>query len=138
MKQMRVKISQPDTYVYPDALVVCGEPQFDHTMPHTLLNPQIIIEVLWPEDQRYDKARKWKLYRTLESLTDYILVSQDKISVQHYRRLENNDWLLHIAETRDEVLEITSIECHLPIAEIYERIDFSPTPPNQDAPHETL
>jgi len=124
--------------VYPDVLVACPPFEWDDELPHTLLNPRVVIEVLSPSTERYDKAAKLEHYRNINSLTDYILVSQDKVSVQHYRRLENNDWLLHIAETREEVLAIASIECSLALGEVYERIDFSApaSPPSEEEPND--
>lgn len=117
---MRVRVS-PTRYTYPDLVVACEPIQFDER-GDTLLNPKVIIEVLSPFTEAYDRGEKFAHYSRLESLTDYILIRQDRIRLEHFRRQENGDWLLHAVEQPEDVLTIDSIGCRLVAAEVYERV----------------
>ncbi len=83
---MRVKVSSAGLYTYPDVAIVCGKPLFDDAHLDTLLNPAVIIEVLSESTEHYDRGGKFKNYRTLESLSDYLLIAQNTVSVEHYIR----------------------------------------------------
>src|SRR5438105_11912 len=83
---MRVKVSPTGMYTYPDVSVVCGEPHFDDAQLDTLTNPTVIIEVLSPSTELFDRGGKFAHYRTLQSLSDYVLVAQDKMQVEHFVR----------------------------------------------------
>jgi Uma2 family endonuclease len=83
---MRVKVSETGLYIYPDVVVVCGERRFDDAHRDTLLNPALLIEVLSPSTELYDRVKKFAQYRQLESLTDYLLVAQDRCAVDHYSK----------------------------------------------------
>src|SRR4028118_400920 len=78
---MRVRIPNANIYTYADLTVVCGEPKFEDAQFDTLLNPALIVEVLSKSTASYDRSQKFAFYRTIESLTDYILVAQDTIHV---------------------------------------------------------
>ena len=113
----------------PDLLVVCGEPQFHDEYRDVLLNPTVIIEVLSPTTEAYDRGEKFLRYRTwLESLTDYILVAQHKPLIEHYRRKETNLWELVSIEGLDNSLNLASIDCRLLSAEVYDRVNFPAEP----------
>jgi Uma2 family endonuclease len=123
---MRVKVSPTGLYTYPDVVVVCGDARYEDDHGDTLLNPTLIIEVLSPSTQDYDREEKFDHYQTIESLTDYLLVSQDKPRVEHFTRQENNRWLLETIKGREGVVELPSIGCRLALAHIYRRIDIAP------------
>ena len=90
-----------------------------------LLNPTVIIEVLSPATEAFDRGEKWERYRTwLPSLTDYVLVSQHRPGVEHYSRHTEGRWLLTPADGLEAVLLIESINCTLPLAEVYDRVAF--------------
>ena len=78
---MRVKTGAKGAYFYPDIVVFCGNPQFEDNVFDTLLNPIIVIEVLSPSTEAYDKGEKFRHYQELASLQEYILVSQDRVRV---------------------------------------------------------
>lgn len=122
--QMRTKISAIGFYTYPDLLVCDEAMRFTDESQENLLNPLIIIEVLSPSTEAYDRGEKFARYRRLDSLTDYILISQDRMSLEHFRRQENGDWLLHEVEQPTAVLTIESIGCRLVVSEVYERVTF--------------
>lgn len=122
---MRVKVNPTGLYTYPDVVVVCGEPRLEDQVFDTLLNPTVIIEVLSDSTAAYDRGDKFAHYRTLESLTDYLLVAQDKPRIEHFSRQPNGQWLYSAADGADAQVEIATISCVLPLAEVYERVIFS-------------
>lgn len=112
-------------FSYPDLLVVCGEPQYLDERRDVVLNPSVIIEVLSDSTEAYDRGEKFRRYRTtLPTLTDYLLVSQDRPVVDHYRRGADNEWVLVTYFGLDAVLHLDSIDCDLRLAEVYDRIEF--------------
>ena len=118
---MRVRPSPRDTYVYPDVVVVCGEPEFEDDVFDTLLNPIVIVEVLSPSTERRDRGEKFTRYKHLASLQEYLLVSQDKVWVEHHRR-HSTQWVLSHYRGLAEVLPLPSIGCELPLRDIYARV----------------
>lgn len=123
VSEMRVKNYQTDSYTYPDIVVVCDEPRFEDDVFDTLLNPIVLIEVLSPSTEAYDRGEKFAHYRQIASLQEYVLVSQDRISVEHYLR-QGTQWLLTEFRGLEEVLSLISIGCELRLQDIYRRITF--------------
>lgn len=122
---MRVKVRKTGLYTYPDIVVVCGKPQLEDEKRDSLLNPTVLIEVLSPVTEGYDRGDKFEHYRTITSLTDYLLVAQSKILVEHFVRQPNNTWLLSVFDEAQQSVEIRSIECSLLLEEIYEKVNFT-------------
>ena len=130
--EMRVSAPTTTSYFYPDVVVVCEEPRFEDDVFDTLLNPIILVEVLSPSTEVYDRREKFAHYRQLTSLQEYVLVTQDKVLVEHYRRQEEQgsapvtgkDWIFTDFQELEEILPLTSIQCELPLQEIYERVTF--------------
>lgn len=120
----RVKVSETGLYTYADVTVVCGEPQFDDERRDTLLNPRVLVEVLSPSTEDYDRGRKFEHYRRLPSLQEYVLIHQDRPMVEHHVR-ESKRWILTELQTIDELLPLHSIHCELPLAEVYFKVAFS-------------
>ena len=121
--EMRVSIPSVNSYFYPDVGVVCEEPRFEDDVFDTLLNPIVVVEVLSPSTEAYDRGDKFAHYRQLHSLQEYILVSQDKVRVDHYIR-HAAQWILTNFQELEQQLPLTSIQCELPLQEIYERVPF--------------
>ncbi|HKQ78363.1 MAG TPA: Uma2 family endonuclease [Blastocatellia bacterium] len=121
-------------YSYPDVLVVCGERKFHDKYRDVLLNPNVIIEVLSTSTEAFDRGEKFIRYRTwLPTLSDYILVSQDKPMIEHFRRQSNDEWTLTTLAGLDAALRIESIDCSLKLSDVYDGVKF---PPPQNAPIE--
>ena len=118
---MRVRAIPRDTYFYPDVVVVCGEPEFEDDVFDTLLNPILIVEVLSPSTEAYDRGEKFTRYKHIASLQEYVLVSQDKVSVEHHRR-HGTQWMLSHYRALEEVLRLPAIGCELPLRDIYARV----------------
>src|SRR6202012_3542355 len=90
---LRVRAKDAELWTYPDVVALRGEPKFDATSdPQTLLNPQVIFEVLSPSTEAFDRGDKFARYRQIESFTDYVLVSSDRMRVEHYVRLQQGNW----------------------------------------------
>ncbi len=121
---LRIQVSATGLYTYPDVVVVCGEPRFEDAHVDTLLNPTLIIEVLSPTTESYDRGRKFEQYRTLESLQEYLLVSQDRPRVEQFLRQDGNVWLFTEVAGLDQTVSLPSIECQVAVAEIYEKVAF--------------
>ena len=118
---MRVRPNPRDSYFYPDVVVVCGEPQFEDEAFDTLLNPIVIVEVLSPSTEAYDRGEKFRRYQQLASLKEYVLVSQDKVWIEHHRR-HGAQWILSHYRTLEEGLPLPSIGCEVPLSDIYARV----------------
>lgn len=121
---MRVQVEPTGLYTYPDLIVVCGEPRFGDERGDVLLNPTVIFEILSESTEAYDRGKKFGHYRTLGSLTDYLLVSQHEPRIEHFSRQEGG-WLMEEAQGLDGVLPLPSLGCKLPLADVYERIDVA-------------
>ncbi len=121
--EMRVSTPSTSSYFYPDVVVVCGEPRFEDDVFDILLNPIILIEVLSPSTEAYDRSEKFSHYRQLPSLQEYILVAQDRICVEIFRRQED-DWILTYFQDLEDHLPLISIQSELPLHEIYDRVTF--------------
>lgn len=126
---MRVKIQQTGLHTYPDLVIICGEPRFTDDALDTLLNPLVLIEILSPSTERYDRGMKFQHYRTIESLQDYILIAQDEHHIEHYSRQDNGQWLLQEAAGIEARLTISSIEGVLLLADVYEKVYIAPENP---------
>lgn len=126
---MRVKVSPTGLYTYPDASVVCGRPRFEDKEVDVLLNPTVIVEILSKSTEAYDRGEKFAQYRTLDTLLDYLLVSQDRPLVERFTRQPDGVWLFTESAGLDAVMPIESIQCQLPLAEVYDRVEFDQTPP---------
>ncbi|MEM6528321.1 MAG: Uma2 family endonuclease [Chloroflexota bacterium] len=121
---MRVRVT-PQMYTYPDIIVVCGDPQFADDQFDTLLNPTLIIEILSPSTERYDRGRKFAYYREIDTFREYVLIAQDEPRIQRYLRHEDGEqWLFTEAAGLDATLVLTSIDCTLALSDVYDRIDF--------------
>lgn len=120
---LRVKATPDTSYFYPDVVVFCGEPDFEDDTFDTLLNPVVIIEVLPPSTETYDREEKFGYYKQLPSLTEYILVSQDKVHVEHYQ-LQEMQWELKKFHALQDTLTLSSIGCTLSLSDVYIRVDF--------------
>lgn len=113
-------------FSYPDIVVVCGEPRFlDDHHRDVLLNPTLIIGVLSPSTESFDRGEKFWRYRThLASLTDYVQVSQALPLIEHFRRQSNDEWVLSTVSDMAGSLHLASINCTLRMSEIYDRVTF--------------
>jgi Uma2 family endonuclease len=118
---MRVRVS-PTHFVYPDLLVVCGNPSLTDESVDTLTNPKVVFGVLSPSTADYDRGGKFELYRELPSFEEYVLVSQDRQRVETFSRTQAGDWLLKRYDGPAASLALSSLGIPIPLAEIYSGI----------------
>ncbi len=121
VNDMRVKVSQTGMYTYPDVIATCSEPQFEDVNTDTLLNPMVIIEVLSDSTEGYDRGEKFAHYRRIPSLSDYVLVAQNKACVEHYIR-QGEQWLFSELGNLNDKIHLNSIGCELFLREIYDKV----------------
>jgi Uma2 family endonuclease len=128
---------------YPDVTVLCGPAKYPRDFPQSLLNPSIVVEVLSPSTEAYDRGAKFDHYRRIETLSEYVLVSTDRLAVDHYLREEDGTWRLTTSRGLDGHVRLPSVDATVPLAEIYENLDLvapggieepSPYPPQVEVP----
>lgn len=124
---MRVKVAATGLYTYPDVVALCADLLFDDLQRDTLINPTVIFEVLSPSTEAYDRGEKFAHYRRLESLTDYVLLSQDKPRVERFVR-QGSLWVLMEISSLDDAINLTSLGCDLPLRELYDKVNFPSGP----------
>jgi Uma2 family endonuclease len=107
-------------YTYPDLSITCGEAQFHDKEVDTLVNPTLLVEILSPSTEAYDRGRKAELYRAIPSLRELLIVAQDRLHVELFRRVEGGPWLLSEADGLAGSVELTSIGLVLRLSELYE------------------
>ncbi len=124
ISNMRVKVSHTGLYAYPDIVGVCEKPEFDDEHCDTLLNPSLIVEVLSESTEAYDRGKKFENYRMIASLSDYLLIAQDKCRIEHYVRQPDNRWLFSEYKDPKAVFHIAAFDCEISLEEVYEKIEL--------------
>jgi len=128
---LRLRVTPTGLYTYPDVMVVCGNVEFAADQKDTVLNPVVIVEVLSKSTQDYDRGQKFAHYRRLASLSDYLTVAQDKPRIDHWTRQSEHSWLLVEFFDLQQTISLPSINCNLPQAEVYDKIEWDePAPVN--------
>jgi Uma2 family endonuclease len=121
---MRVRVSATGLYTYPDLLVACEPLEFDDDQRDTLLNPRVIVEVLSRSTEAYDRGTKFAHYRSLPSLREYVLVSQDQPLVERYTRRPEGSWELREFRGLENEFDLTAVPFRAPLSVLYERVEF--------------
>jgi len=121
---LRLCVDAAYRYTYPDVVVVCDEPRFLDDQLDTLLNPDLIVEVLSESTRNYDRGDKFQQYRGIPSFREYLLVDQAKAHVERYSKQQDGTWSLWETDSLENVIRLESIAVTLPVAEIYLKIDF--------------
>lgn len=119
---MRVDVRDSGLYAYPDVVALCGEPILTDDEQDNLRNPTVIIEVLSKSTEAYDRGKKFMKYRRIESLMEYVLIAQDRYHVEHYVRQQHGGWLLSESTTLGDEIYLSSIDCHLMLSVIYDKV----------------
>lgn len=122
---MKVRIEKARKYTYPDLVIACQTERFEDEHRDVLLNPVAILEILSDSTEAYDRGRKFLHYQLLDSLIDYLLVSQDAPRIERFARQQNNAWLYAEFHGLDAVVEIESIGCSLRLGDVYHKVDLS-------------
>ncbi|MFO0800747.1 MAG: Uma2 family endonuclease [Gemmataceae bacterium] len=129
-RDMRVKVLATGLHTYPDVVVYCGTPEFhDDEKRDTLLNPTVVVEVLSESTEKYDRTTKMKHYRRIPSLREYVMISQDHVSVERYARQANGQWLLTEYDDPAGALDLECVSVEIPLAAIYRGVRLPENPP---------
>jgi Uma2 family endonuclease len=120
----RVHVEATGLFTYPDVTVACDELRFHPKNRDTLLNPRVIASVLSDSTEAYDRGAKFAHYRSIPSLLEYVLVSQDEHRIEHYRRLESGQWVLTVYEGDAAAAELPALGCTLSLAAVYDKLDL--------------
>ena len=120
--EMRIKAPAARSYVYPDVVVVCEDPQFEDAYLDTLLNPTLVVEVLSKSTESYNRLAKTAYCRTIESLVEYLLIAQEEYRVEQYVKQTDGHWLLSDVVSLENTVELQAIGCSLALRDIYDRV----------------
>ncbi len=121
---LRLRVTATGLYTYPDVVVIWGEPEVADDQKDTVLNPAIVIEVLSDSTKDYDRGQKFEHYRGIPSLREYLVIAQDHPHAEHYIRQPENRWLLSETANLADTIHLPAIDCTLPLAAIYDKVDF--------------
>lgn len=116
---LRVKVASAGLYTYPDCSVVCGELELFGDQPDVVLNPLLIVEVLSPSTEAYDRGKKFELYRAMPSFREYLLVHQDRRRVEHYSKQDDGSWLLREHAGAESTVTIDRWPVRISLEELY-------------------
>ncbi len=122
---LRVSVPEMNTYTYPDATIICGEPAVTDQKKDTVTNPTVIFEVLSKSTSDYDKGHKFLSYRQIKSLMEYILIDSLQRAAIIYRRKENGHWDVTVEDGDLGRITIESIGFTIPFNELYRNVSFS-------------
>ena len=118
-----IRITTPlgNAYMYPDAIIVCGQPEMADNKFDTLRNPRVIFEVLSPSTADHDRKKKFSFYRQIPSFQEYILIDSTQHFIEAGRR-KGNDWEFDAIADPNGFLSLSSIKAHLPLRNIYRNV----------------
>jgi Uma2 family endonuclease len=124
MSDLRLWIPQTRLYTYPDVMVVSGELEYAEGRKDTITNPVAIAEVLSDSTEDYDRGKKFKLYRSIPSLREYITIAQSEMQVEQFSKTDDNKWILSEYEGENAVLALTSLPFEIALRDIYDKVEF--------------
>lgn len=124
MSDVRLWIAKRRIYTYPDVMIVAGEPEYFNNRTDTITNPKVIIEVLSDSTKGYDKSGKFEAYRTLPSLSEYILIDQTKVHVEQFYKTGKKRWSFGEYDAEDEAIALNSVQFQISLNDIYNKVKF--------------
>jgi Uma2 family endonuclease len=119
---VRVRADRSGLYTYPDIFVVCGEIKYLDAELDTVLNPKLIIEVISPTTEGYDRGKKFEMYRAIETFGEYVLVAQDRLYVEKHVKLDDGSWRMTEATRPDDVVVLDTIASRLRLSDVDEGV----------------
>jgi Uma2 family endonuclease len=122
---MKVKMEEIQKYTYPDVVVSCDQEEYENENNDVLLNPVAIFEILSDATEAYDRGEKFAHYQLLDSLAEYILVSQYFFRIEKFQRRDDNAWIYSAFQEMDDIVKLESVSCELPVSEIYRKVNLS-------------
>lgn len=124
MADMRLLVKRRQLYTYPDVMVICGPLQYAPGRNDTVTNPVLIVEVLSPSTEAYDRGKKFEFYRTIDSLKEYVLVDQSRLYVERHRPLGLGRWEMTAFTAPEEALFLESVDVELTLGAIYDGVEL--------------
>ena len=123
---MKVMVEATGLITYPDASIACDEEKFYDQDESVLLNPTLVVEILSPSTELYDRGTKSEHFRKIPSLNEYVLITQDRIHIERFTRNAEGHWTLAEVDQPGQVLRLESIACDLSVDDIYAKVQFTP------------
>lgn len=120
---LRVRLDESQSYVYPDVVVSCEDARFLDKNEMNLLNPRLIAEVLSPSTQNRDRGIKLQTYKQIPELLDYLIIEQKRVYIEHYRRMDADNWQYLTYSRRDQSVKLALFDLEIAVDEIYRRVD---------------
>jgi len=124
---LRIWIPSFNHGTYPDVMVIDGEPEFNGSRTDEILNPLLIVEILSPSTEAYDRGEKFRKYRSIASFCEYLLVSQTEPYIEQYHNLDrqtSDRWQWQVYDGIDRAIVLHSLNIELPMSEVYRRLNF--------------
>jgi Uma2 family endonuclease len=121
---VKLHIPSTESFTYPDVLVIKGQPEYWQNRRDIVCNAQLIIEVLSDSTKDYDRAGKFEIYRNLPDLQDYILISQDKVHVEHFVKQAPGRWLMTEYSALTDIVDIGQLGEKLALQDVYNKVEF--------------
>ncbi|MCI5123178.1 MAG: Uma2 family endonuclease [Candidatus Electrothrix sp. AR5] len=122
---MKVKVQKKKKYSCPDIVVVCEKEAYEDEHNDVLLNSVVLIEILSDSTEAYDRGDKFSHYQDIPSFTEHILVSQYAFKMERFTQQPNNSWVYTIYQGEEDILPVETIDCELPLAEVYRKVRFA-------------
>ena len=124
INDLRLWIPSKRVYTYPDVMLVAGKLEFAEGRKDTITNAVMVTEVLSESTEDYDRGGKFKLFRTIPSLREYVLIDQYEMHVEQFSKTDDNKWILSEYDGADAVLVLSSVQFEMSLGEMYDRVDF--------------
>jgi Uma2 family endonuclease len=121
---LRIHIPPNTLFTYPDISIICGKPELTDDKFDTATNPIVLIEILSPSPRNYDMGIKFKLYRDIPTLKEYILIDSENVYVEKHVRHADHTWLLSELKNRQDLLQIEAVQVSVSLNDIYEDVSF--------------
>jgi Uma2 family endonuclease len=122
---LKIRLQDSRKFFYPDVTVICNELQYHDDRWDIILNPDLVIEVLSPSTEAFDRGAKFQAYQTIESLKEYVLVAQGSPVVEQYVRREDGKWSYTSVVGLESSLTLPSVECTLNLSAVYDKVEFN-------------
>ncbi len=120
---LKIKVEKSNSIFYPDGMVICGKPTYSENRTDMVTNPILIIEVLSPSTENFDRGKKFQKYRTIPSFKEYVLISQKQAKVEVWYKEDFDLWRISHAYGLEGIVKLRSINCEVSLADIYYMID---------------
>lgn len=120
--EVRVYFEKTQEFCYPDTYIVCGDLQISEFDKNSVTNPILIVEVLSPGTEAYDRGDKFRKYRSLTSFKEYVLIASDKVCIETFFKQDDKSWVINTYMNSEDTIKLRSIDLEIPVTEVYRNI----------------